>query len=323
MNIKILAHVFGATLMIFGATIAHAAENYPNRPIRMIDPYAPGGSTEAQARAIGQQLLLAWKQPVVIDARPGAGSAIGTQIVAKALPDGYTLLFTNAAFATVPNSSRNPLFDPIKDLAPVIQVGSQPLILVAHPSVPERLSEMLTYAKANPGKLNFGSAGTAGASHLAMELFKSMAAIHIVHVPYKGSSPSATALLSGEVQLGTFSANSVLPHIRTGKLKALGVSTLKRATVLPEVPTIAEAGVPGYEVVQWSGIFAPAGTPDVIINNLNRKVDEILKMSDVKERFAKLGVDPAGGSAKQFSEFVVADVRRWGRVIEKAGIPRE
>jgi len=318
-----LMHAFSAGALLFCAAIAAAAENYPNRPIRMIDPYAAGGSTEAQARIIGQQLLAAWKQPVVIDARPGAGSAIGTQIVAKSPPDGHTLLFTNAAFATVPNSSKKPLFDPIKDLAPVIQVGSQSLILVAHPSVPDRLSDMLSFAKANPGKLNFGSAGTAGASHLAMELFKSMASIDIVHVPYKGSSPSATALMSGEVQLGTFSANSVLPHIRSGKLKALGVSTLKRAAVLPEVPTIAEAGVPGYEVVQWSGIFAPVGTSDAIIRKLNSQIDQILKMPEVRDRFSKLGVDPAGGSTKKFADFVAADVRRWGKVIESAGIPRE
>jgi len=245
MNKSLSFGYWALALSIAAACPAAVAAQYPDKPIRIIDPYAPGGSTEAQARVIGQKLTEAWGQPIVIDGRPGAASAIGTQIVARSTPDGYTLLVNNAALATVPNLSRQPLFDPIKDLAPVIQVGAQPLILVGLPSLPNNLKELLSYAKANPGKLNYGSAGTGGATHLSMEYLTSMAGIKLVHVPYKGSAPSAAAMAGGEVQLGIFSANSVLPHIHSGRLPAFGVSTIKRSPALPDVPSIAEAGVPG------------------------------------------------------------------------------
>jgi tripartite-type tricarboxylate transporter receptor subunit TctC len=310
-------------LAVLAASCATAGETYPGKPIRVIDPYAPGGSTEAQARAIGQKLTEAWGQALVIDGRPGAGSAIGTQIVARSTPDGYTLLFTNAAFATAPNLARKPLFDPLVDLAPVILVGTQPLILVVHPSMPASLKELLAYAKTNPSKVNFASAGTGGATHLAMELFKTMAGIDIVHVPYKGSAPSATAIMAGEVQMGIFSGNSVLPHIAAGRLRALGVSTPKRSVALPDLPTITQSGVPGYEVVQWSGIYAPAGTPRDIVAKLNRQINEVLKMPDVKERFARIGVEPAGSTPQEFAAFTAAEVRKWKKVIADAGIPRE
>ncbi|HWI13635.1 MAG TPA: tripartite tricarboxylate transporter substrate binding protein [Burkholderiales bacterium] len=316
-----IRHLVLATLL--AASCAAAADTYPSKPIRVIDPYAPGGSTEAQARALGQKLTEAWGQPVVIDGRPGAGSAIGTAIAAHSTPDGYTLLFTNAAFATAPNLARKPLFDPLKDLAPVILVGTQPLILVVHPSMPSTLQELLAYAKANPGRVNFASAGTGGATHLAMELFKSMAGINIVHVPYKGSAPSATAIMAGEVQMGIFSGNSVLPHIGAGRLRALGVSTARRSAALPDMPTIMQAGLPGYEVIQWSGIYAPAGTPADIVLKLNRKINEALKMQDVKDRFARIGVEPAGSTPQQFAAFTAAEVRKWKKVIEDARIPRE
>ncbi|MGE5522169.1 MAG: tripartite tricarboxylate transporter substrate binding protein [Rhodospirillaceae bacterium] len=312
-----------AIAVSLAASCAASADTYPGRPIRIIDPYAPGGSTEAQARAIGQKLTEAWGEPVVIDGRPGAGSAIGTQIVARSTPDGYTLLFTNAAYATTPNLARKPLYDPLKDLAPVILVGTQPLILVVHPSMPSTLKDLLAYAKGNPGRVNFASAGTGGATHLAMELFKSMARIDIVHVPYKGSAPSATAIMAGEVQMGIFSGNSVLPHIGAGRLRALGVSTSTRSAALPDVPPIAQAGVPGYEVVQWSGIYAPAGTPREIVAKLNRQINAALKTPDVKERFARIGVESAGSTPQEFAAFSASEVRKWKKVIEDAGIPRE
>ena len=314
---------WAAAISIAAVFPAAGADQYPNRPIRIIDPYAPGGSTEAQARIVGQKLTELWGQPVVIDGRPGAASAIGTAMVAKSTADGYTLLINNAALATVPNLSRKPLFDPVKDLAPVIQICTQPLIFVAIPSMPNNLKELLSYAKSNPGKLSFGSAGTGGATHLSMELLMSMAGIKIVHVPYKGSAPSVTAMLGGEVQLGIFSANSVLPHIHSGRLRALGVSTTTRSPAFPDVPTIAEAGVPGYEVVQWSGLFAPVNVPAVIVGKLNRQINEILKLPDVKERLARVGVDPAGGTSQELGAFTAAEVRKWAKVIEIAGIQRE
>jgi tripartite-type tricarboxylate transporter receptor subunit TctC len=323
MNRRSSVGYWALAISIAAACPAAGADQYPSRPIRIIDPYAPGGSTEAQARVIGQKLTELWGQPVIIDGRPGAASALGTQIVARSNPDGYTLLVNNATFATVSSLSRKPLFDPVKDLAPVIQVGAQPLILVALPSLAGNLKELLSYAKANPGKLNFGSSGTGSATQLSMELLMSMAGVKFVHVPYKGSAPSVTAILAGEVQLGIFSANSMLPHIASGRLRALGVSSAKRTPTFPDVPTIAEGGVPGYEVVQWSGIFAPTGTPAEIVGKLNRQINDILKLPDVGERLAKLGVDPVGGTPQQFGTFTAAEVRKWAKVIALAGIPRE
>jgi tripartite-type tricarboxylate transporter receptor subunit TctC len=317
----ILKHLALAAALV--VTCATAADDYPHKPIRIIDPYAPGGSTEAQARALGAKLTEAWGEPVVIDGRPGAGSAIGSQIVANAAPDGYTLLFNNAAIGTTANMMRKPLYDPVKDLAAVILVGTQAFFLVAHPSMPATLKDLIALAKAKPGAINFASAGSGGASHLAMEYLKSLAHIDIVHVPYKGSAPSSTALIAGEVQIAMFSGKSVLPHVQAGRLRALGVSTLKRSAVLPDVPPIAEAGVPGYEVVQWSGIYAPAGTPRAIVVKLNREINEALKLPDVRERFANIGVEPAGSTPEAFAAYTVAEVRKWKKVIDDARIPRQ
>lgn len=299
---------------------AAAASAYPTKPIRIIHPYAPGGGTETQARALAQHMSDAWAQPIVIDGRPGAGSALGTQIVAQSAPDGYTLLFNNAAFAAVSALLRKPLFDPIRDFAPVVHVGTAPLILVTHRSLPPTLKGLIAHAKANPGVLNFGSAGTGAASHLAMEHFKSIAGVDIVHVPYKGSAPAVVALLSGEIQLSMFSAGSVLAHIRTGKIRALGVTTSKRSETLPDVPPMAQIGVPGYDVVQWSGVFAPAGTPREIVRKLNQKINQSLTLPDVKEQLSRVGVEPAGGTSEQFAQFLRAEVAKWSKVIEEAGI---
>jgi tripartite-type tricarboxylate transporter receptor subunit TctC len=302
---------------------ALAADPYPTRPIRIVDPFSPGGSTEAQARAIGPGLTEAWGQPVVIDARPGAGSALGSQLVAKAAPDGYTLLVNNVGLVTAASLAKKPAFDPLRDFAPVIMVGTQSQFIVVHPSLPATLKEFLSYAKANPGKVNFGSSGVGGSSHLSMEYFKMVARVDVVHVPYKGSAPSATAIMAGEIQLGSFSGNSVLPHIRSGKLRALAVTTLKRAAVLPDVPTASESGLPGYEVITWGGIFAPARTPAAIVTKLNEQMNAALQTADVKERYARIGVDTAGGTPQEFSKLLASEVRKWNKVIADAGIPKE
>jgi tripartite-type tricarboxylate transporter receptor subunit TctC len=308
------------TVVVSSAT---AAETYPSRPIRMVDPFSPGGSTEAQARVVGSKLTEAWGQTVVIDARPGAASALGSQLVAQAAPDGYTLLFNNVGVVTAPLLSRKPPFDPTKDFAPVILVATQPQFIVVHPSLPATLKEFLQYAKANPGKVNFGSSGVGGSSHLSMEYFKMVTGIDIVHVPYKGSAPSATAMMAGEIQMGSFAGNAVLPHIKSGKLRALAVTSLKRTSVLPELPTASEAGLPGYEVITWGGIFAPASTPAAIVAKLNQQIDAALQAPDVKERFARIAVEPAGGPPQVLSKLVAAEVRKWGKVIADARIPRE
>lgn len=312
---------FAALIVFTGPAIA--ADAYPSRPIRVVDPFSPGGSTEAQVRAIAPKLTEAWGQPVVIDARPGAGSALGSQLVAQATPDGYTLLFNNVGIVTAPSLSKKPLFDPLKDFTAVILVSTQPQFIVVHPSLPPTLKEFLQYAKTNPGKVNFGSSGVGGSSHLSMEYFKMVTGVDVVHVPYKGSGPSATAMLAGEIQLGSFAGNAVLPHIRSGKIRALAVTSLKRTAVMPDVPTASEAGLPGYEVISWGGIFAPARTPPAVVMKLNEQINAALQAADVKERYARIAIEPAGGPPEVLAKFVASEVRKWSKVIADAGIPKE
>jgi tripartite-type tricarboxylate transporter receptor subunit TctC len=300
-----------------------AADAYPTRPIRVVDPFSPGGSTEAQARAVGVKLTEAWGQPVVIDARPGAGSSLGSQVVAQAAPDGYTLLVNNVGLVTSAIIAKKPPFDPLKDFAPVIMVGTQPQFIVVHPSLPATLKEFLQYAKANPGKVNYGSSGVGGSSHLSIEYLKMVAGIDVVHVPYKGSAPSATAIMAGEIQLGSFAGNSVLPHIKSGKLRALGTGGLKRNPVLPDVPTVAEAGVPDYEAVNWWGIVAPAGTPPAIVERLHRAITEVQDSAEVQKQFATEGAEVVKKSTAEFGQFMISEMNKWERVVKDGGIKAE
>jgi tripartite-type tricarboxylate transporter receptor subunit TctC len=320
--LKFAAHLASAALMVLACS-ATAADTYPTRPIRMVDPFSPGGSTEAQLRALVPKLNDAWGQPIIIDSRPGAGSALGSQLVAQSAPDGYTLVFNNVGIVTAPTLSKKPLFDPVKDFTPVILVSTQPQFIVVHPSLPATLKEFLQYAKANPGKINFGSSGVGGSSHLSMEYFKMVTGIDVVHVPYKGSGPSTTAMVAGEIQLGSFAGNAVLPQIRSGRIRALAVTSLKRAAVMPDVPTASEAGLPGYEVISWGAIFGPARMPPAIVMKLNEQVNAALQTADVKERFGKIAIDPAGGPPEVLAKLVVSEQRKWGKVITEAGIPRE
>ena len=314
------AFVAAASMVI--ACSAMAAD-YPTRPVRVVDPFAPGGSTEAQVRALGAKLTEVWGQPVVIDARPGAGSALGSQLVAQSAPDGYTLLFNNVGIVTVPSLSRKPPFDPLRDFAPVVLVGTQPQFIVVHPSLPGTLKEFLQSAKANPGKVNFGSSGVGGSSHLSMEYFKLVTGINIVHVPYKGSNPASTAILAGEIQLGSFAGTAVLPHIKSGKLRALAVTSPRRTVLMPDLPTAAEAGLPGFEVTTWGAMFAPAHTPSELVMKLNQQINAALQTAEIKERFSKIGVEPAGGTPQELTKLLASEVRRWSKVIADAGIPRE
>lgn len=307
--------------LALACTAGAVAQDYPTKAIRMIMPFAPGGGVEAQARILTQKLAETWGQPFVIDSRPGANGALGTQIAANAAPDGYTLLFTNSSLATVSMLPGRPSFDPGRDLAAVIQVGVQPQILVAHPSMPATLREVLALARERPGKLNFASAGST--SQLTMELLKSMARVDLVNVPYKGSAPAVTAVLGGEVQFAIFSANVIMPHVRAGKLRALGVTSRKRAAGFPDVPAIAEAGVPDYETIQWSGVLAPARTPPAIVGKLNAGIDGLLRTEEVRQRLGNLGVEPAGGSPEAFSAYLRAETARWARLIRETGVRAE
>jgi tripartite-type tricarboxylate transporter receptor subunit TctC len=307
-----------AALACAGAAAQDYPLSYPMRPVRMVKPFAPGGGLDAQARIITQKLAETWGQPVVLDARPGAQGAIGSQMVASATPDGYTLLFTNSSFATVTLMTDKPLFDANRDFAPVILVGVQPMILVAHPSMPATLREALALARERPGRLNFASAGST--SQLNMELLKSMAKVDIVNVPYKGTAPAVTAMLGGEVQFAIFSANVIHPHVKSGKLRALGVTSKKRSPSLPDLPVISESGVPGYETGTWSAILAPARTPRPIVARLNAEVDRLLKQDDVRQRLGALGVEAAGGGPEEFATYLRAEIKKWSRLIKETGV---
>ncbi len=239
-------------------------------------------------------------------------------MAAAAAPDGYTLLFTNSSLATVAILSGKSSFDPVKDLATVIQVGVQPQILVAHPSMPATLRDVLALARERPGKLNFASAGST--SQLTMELLKSLARVDLLHVPYKGSAPAVAAILGGEMQFAIFSANVILPHVKAGKLRALGVTSAKRAASLPDVPAIAEAGVPDYETIQWSGVLAPVRTPRAVVARINADIDRLLRLEEVVQRLGNLGVDPAGGSPEQFAAYLRMETIKWSRLIKDTGL---
>ena len=310
-----------AVLMLSACAVG--AQNYPAKPVRVIVSFPPGAGVDIVARTITPRLTEAFAQQFVVDNRAGASGNLSAEVASRAAPDGYTLLFTNAAIATVPSLARDKSYDPLRDFAPIVQAGKHPFLLVAQPTLPDNLKDLLAYAKANPRKLNFSSSGIGAGSHLSMELFASMAGIQLTHVPYKGSSPAATAIVSGEVQLATVTANAVLAYLKSGRLRALGVSTATRSPLMPEVPTIAEAGIPGFEVVQWSGFLAPAKTPDAIVNKLNREINAVLKLPDIRSRFAELGVEAVGGTPRQFAEFVAAEVRKWTKVIQDAGIGTE
>lgn len=318
------------TCAILAATPARAAEraseaqNYPSRPIRLIDPYAPGGGSGLIARLVGAKLSETWGKQIIVDNRPGAAAAIGTEIAARSTPDGYTLCMgTSGSIAISPNMNKVP-YDPVKDLIPITQTSAQVMVVALHPSVPiHSVKELIAYAKAQPGKLIYASSGTGGSGHLAVELFQALAQVNMTHVPYKGSGPAVLALVAGEVQLGFNNILSVLPHVNSGRLKAIAVTSAKRAPAVPNLPTVAEAGVPGYEATSWNGIFAPAKTPRPIIDKIHAEVVKILNTPDVREKLIAAGSDPVGSTPEEFLVFVKSELARWGKVIRENNIRAE
>jgi len=329
MNIlRSILRFLSACAVVFGAAQhahAQAVRDYPSRVIRIVVPFAPGGGTDTLTRLVAQKLSESWRQPVVTDNRPGAGGTLATDVAAKAAPDGYTLLMGMiATHAMSPHLYKNLPYDPIKDFAPVTLAVISPNILVVHPSVPANsVGELIAYAKTQPGKMNYGSAGTGSPAHLAGELFRSLAKVDIVHIPYKGGAPAVSALLAGELSLMFAGPIESLPQIRAGKLRALGVTTRRRFESAPELPTMAEAGLAGFELVQWNGLFAPARTPPEIVEKLNGEVTRILKLADVKDRLLKAGFEPSPTSSNEFAAFVKSEYDRWGAVIRNAGIRLE
>jgi tripartite-type tricarboxylate transporter receptor subunit TctC len=300
------------------------ASEYPSRPVRIIVPQSPGASTDMTARLVAQGLSEALKQPVVVDNRPGAGSMLGTDLVAKATPDGYTLLVVASSITINPSLRKKLPYDAVRDLAPVTQLSSFPNMLTVHPSLPVKsVQDLIALAKAKPGELNLGSAGTGTGTHLSAELFKSMTGVQWVHVPYKGGGPSVTALLGGQVHLSFASIPSVMLHVRSGKLRGVAVTTVKRSPAIPEIPTIAESGVPGYDHGPWNGMFAPAKTSRAIVGRLNAHVAKVVHSPEARKVLNQEGAEPVGNSPEAFGAIVKSETVKWAKVAKAAGIQPE
>ncbi len=299
---------------------AFAAQPYPTKTIRWVIPYPPGGPVDVVARPVAQRLTEAWGQPIVLDPRPGAGTIIGTDLVAKSAPDGYTLLLTAAQHAVVPSVYSKLPFDTAKDFTPVSQFVSGPFVLAVHPSVPAKtVRELIALAKSQPGQILYASAGSGSVNHLSGELFKTMARIDIVHVPYKGGAPATTDLVGGHVAMMFHSIVGVIPYARTGRLRALAVTTPNRSALVPDIPTMIESGLPGFEVETWYGALGPAGLPRDIVDRLSRELDRILKLPEMRARLQSQGVEPVGGAPEQFGARIAADLARWARVARESG----
>lgn len=324
MDCKIRSAVTIAAVAILGVATSAAwsqspREGYPHRPIRLIQPFPPGGGADVAARYISQQLSENLGYTIVVDNRGGAGGAIGTELAAQAAPDGYTLLMATASTIAINPLVNRVRFDPIKDFDPVVHISTVPLILVVHPSLPAKsVRDLINLSRAQPGKINFASSGEGTISHLAGELFKLLTGTDMVHVPYRGGGPARTALIGGQVQVNFGNMLASASDVRAGRLRALAVSTAKRTEGMPEVPTMQEAGVPQYEVIQWSGMIAPRGVPRAYIERINREVNLVLEQPKTKQFFLAGGSDTGGGTPQAFGALIRSDIARWSKVIKQA-----
>jgi tripartite-type tricarboxylate transporter receptor subunit TctC len=312
------------TIVLLAALILASpvvAQPYPSHPVRMIVPYAAGGASDVTARIVAARLSDRLKQQIVVDNRTGAGGAIGADLAAKAAPDGYTLLLGSASeIVMLPVVARIP-FDPVRDFAPVALVSDIALVLAAHPSLgAQNVQELIALAKAKPGAINYGSAGIGATSHLAMAMFNAMTGTQMMHVPYKGSVPATADLVAGHLQVGTPTLPAALPYVKSGQLKVLAVTSARRWPTLPQVPTLAESGVPGYEMTLWTGLMAPAGTPQDIVAQLHRETAQVLAQPEVKEAIARQGGEINTGGPAEFGALIKADLAKWQRVVKDAGI---
>lgn len=318
--------VLGAVLFapVAGALAAESPQNYPARPIRIVVPQSPGGTTDLTARLIAPQLADRLGQSVVVDNRPGAGSLVGTELVAKATPDGYTLLIIASSFSINPSMYSKLPFDPVRDFAPVTLLSWYPNVLVVHPSVPANsVRELIALAKAKPGTLNYASGGTGTGTHLSAELFKTTAGISAVHVAYKGGGPANNAVVAGEVQYMFATIASVLPIVKAGRLRALAVTSARRSPAAPDLPSMAEAGLAGYDERTWNGLLAPARTPPAIVNKLSAEVAALLKSPETRERLAAQGAEPGGNRPAEFAAIIKSEIAKWARVVREAGIKHD
>ncbi|MBI3042144.1 MAG: tripartite tricarboxylate transporter substrate binding protein [Betaproteobacteria bacterium] len=328
MKTAILALALLLSLISFGvrgqgAATSASAQDYPNRPLRAVVPNVPGGGTDTISRIVAAGLSEALGKQVVVDNRAGAGGSLAGSIVVNATPDGYTVLM-----GTISTQSINPVllnlpYDPVKDFAPISMMGTTPNVLVVNLSLPvASVSEFVAYAKANPGKISYGSTGVGGSPHLAMELLKAMTGINIVHVPYKGAGAMLPDLLSGQIQAANVALSGQLPHIRAGRLRALAVTSAKRSAKLPDVPTVIESGIPGYEVIIWYAMFMPAAVPKATVAKLNAKLVKVLNAPDMKARLAQNGIDAAPSTPGELAAFVKAEIAKWSKVVKLTGIKK-
>lgn len=309
-----------------GCAAGHAATapNYPVKPLRLVTGSAPGGGSDFVARVLAEKLSERFGQQVIVDNRAGAGGAIGAEVVAKANPDGYTLLINTGSGIAVNPALQTLPYDVKRDFKPVMQVSRAPFVLAVHPGLPVKsVSELIPFAKAQPGKFSYASSGIGAMSHLAMELFKSMTGVNVVHVPYRGSSPAAVDLIAGQVQLAMNNIVPTLPHVKSGRLRALGVSGPLRSHVLPEVPTVAQAGVPGYEAMQWYGVLLPAKVPASTAKLLYENISAVLQMPIVRARLTEEGGDVVGSTPEQFAAYIELETVKWARVVKAAGVRAE
>ena len=311
-------------MLVAVAAGAAAQAGYPSRPVRVIVPSSAAGGTDIVARIIAPRLSERLGQQIVIDNRPGAGTMIGIELAAKSPPDGYTLLMGLSTLAINSALHTKVPYDPVRDFAPITQAVSSASIIVVHPSVPVKtLKELIAFARARPGQLNYASAGTGTYPHMTMELFLSMAGLRMVHIPYKGTGPAMIDMLAGHTATMAATVLTGMPQIRSGRLRALGITSKERSAVAPDIPTIAEAGLPGYESVQWYGMLAPAKTPKEIVARLHGEITRVLQMPDIKERFAGDGADPVGNTPEEFARFIQSELTKWAKVARAAGIKPE
>lgn len=320
--VKILRYGFLGIALTFAYGFAHdvAAQAYPSRPIRFIVGFPPGGGSDILTRLFAQKLSESLVQQVVVDNRPGAGGNIGAEIAAKSTPDGYTIFMASAPHSIAPSLYKKLAYDLRKDFFPISLVARQQLCLVVHPSLPPRsVKEFVAFLKSRPGQVAYASAGNGGSNHLAAELFKTMAGVEMIHVPYKGTGPSIADVLSGQVPVTFGNLLPIMPHIKSGKLRPLAVTALQRSPALPDVPTLAESGYPKYEAVNWFGILAPAGTPQEIIRRLNLEIVKTVNLQDVKDRYASLGAEPLSSTPQKATSFIENEIEKWAKVVKVSG----
>ena len=319
--LRLVGSTLASLVLVLSAGVVTAQDKYPNKSIRVIVPVAPGGGTDFIARLIGQKLSEAWGQPVIVDNRPGGAGNLGVEIAAKAVPDGYTLVIPITSFPINPSLYSKLPFDTVRDFAPITLVASAPLLLVVNPGAQANsVKELIALAKARPGQLNYANSGSGTTAHLAGELFKRMAGVDIVSIAYKGGGPAVIDLIAGNVQIYFSTVPAALPQVKAGRLRALAVTSSKRLNDIPDIATVSESGLPGFEVVAWFGMFAPGKTPQPIVKKLNGEVVRILGMPDVREKMSGQGLIPGGNTPEELGVFLKAEIAKWSKLIKEANI---